>query len=122
MAQPVADRAVREADTVSRSDLVERFSRIGPAVVANLRGADPDRLVPWPAAEGVLPLTEALRIMLMEAAVHLLDVQRALSEEPAIPAGALRETVRLLGEIPDPVDLIEAATGRSELSPLPLLR
>ena len=65
---------------------------------------------------------ETLRIVLMEATVHLLDLQRALELAPDVPAAALGSTVRLLAEVTPAVELIEAATGRSATSPLPVLR
>jgi hypothetical protein len=70
----------------------------------------------------VITLVEALRLVLMEATVHLLDVQRALDHPPAVPPEALRDTVQLLAEVAPPIDFIEAATGRSTHSPLPVLR
>jgi len=65
---------------------------------------------------------EALRIVLMESVVHLLDVVNGLARAPEIPADALHETALLLAEVADPVRFIEAATGRSPDSPLPVLR
>jgi uncharacterized protein (TIGR03083 family) len=122
MAKPVAGHAVAEAQRVSRSELVERFSAIAPATVAGLRHADPDLLIAWPATDGYVPLSEALRIVLMEATVHLLDVLRALDRAPAVPEKAVRESVALLSELADPVDFVEAASGRTTVSPLPVLR
>jgi hypothetical protein len=68
-----------------------------------------------------MPLVEALRIVLLEATVHLLDVQRALDLPPDVPPEALRETSLLLAEIAPAVEFVEAATGRSARSPLPVL-
>jgi hypothetical protein len=65
---------------------------------------------------------EALRIVVLEATVHLLDVQRALGHPPAVPAQALQDTAQLLTELTPAVELIEAATGRSTQSPFPVLR
>jgi hypothetical protein len=79
-------------------------------------------LVTWPRTDGVVPLQEAVRIVLLESVVHLLDVLRALGREPAVDEGALRETAALLAELASPVEFIEAATGRNPRSPLPLLR
>jgi hypothetical protein len=54
--------------------------------------------------------------------VHLLDVQRALDHPPVVPTPALQDTVQLLAELAPAVEFIEAATGRSACSPLPVLR
>jgi hypothetical protein len=70
----------------------------------------------------VITLVEALRIVLMEATVHLLDLQRALDHPPVVPMQALQETVHLLAELAPAVEFVEAATGRSTHSPLPVLR
>ncbi|MGH4007470.1 MAG: hypothetical protein ACRDTH_04765 [Pseudonocardiaceae bacterium] len=58
----------------------------------------------------------------MEATVHLLDIQRALDHPPVVPPPALQATVQLLAELAPAIELIEAATGRSTHSPLPVLR
>jgi hypothetical protein len=58
----------------------------------------------------------------MESVVHLLDVLHALGRAPEVPADGLRETVHLLAEVAEPVSFVEAATGRSVGSPLPVLR
>ena len=54
--------------------------------------------------------------------VHLLDVLHGLGRDPRVPGSGLREVVHLLAEIAEPVVFIEAATGRSVRSPLPVLR
>ncbi|MGH3754190.1 MAG: hypothetical protein ACRDRP_16145 [Pseudonocardiaceae bacterium] len=46
----------------------------------------------------------------------------ALDHPPVVPTPALRDTVQLLAELAPAVELIEAATGRSTHSPLPVLR
>ena len=65
---------------------------------------------------------EATRIVLLESTVHLLDVLAALGRAPDVPATALREAAHLLAELADPVAFVEAATGRSSRSPLPVVR
>jgi uncharacterized protein (TIGR03083 family) len=122
MATMVADQAVADATQHTRGDLVDRFSVHGPRAVRRLRGAEAGMVVPWPASGAVVMLVEALRIVVMEATVHLLDVQRALGHLPTVPPGALNDTARLLTELAPAVELIEAAAGRSTHSPLPVLR
>jgi hypothetical protein len=70
----------------------------------------------------VLPLVEALRVVLLQATVHLLDVLRALDLPPDPPPTAMTDTALLLAEMAPPLDFIETATGRSTTSPLPVLR
>jgi hypothetical protein len=67
--------------------------------VAHLRGSD--------HAGG------SARIVLLEATVHLLDVQRALDHPPLVPSPALKDTAQLVAEVAPAVEFIEAATGRS---------
>lgn len=78
-------------------------------------------VVPWLASGGVMTLVEALRIVLLETTVHLLDVQRALDHQPGVPMQALQDTTHLLADLAPAVELIEAATGRSARSPFPVL-
>jgi len=122
MAQMVADQAISAAGQLTRSELVERFAVHGPRAVHQLRHAAATTLVPWPASGAVVMLSEAMRIVVMEATVHLLDVQRALEHRPFVPTAALSDTTHLLAELAPAVEFIEAATGRSTHLPLPLLR
>lgn len=77
---------------------------------------------PLTASGAVVTLGEALKIVLMEATVHLLDAQRALDHPLFVPALALKDTAQLLLELTSAVEFIEAASGRSTQSPLPVLR
>jgi len=122
MAATVADRAVAQAAQHSRQELVEGFAVQAPRAVDQLRRTRATLVVPWVASGAVLMLVEALRIVVLEATVHLLDVQRALRIAPAVPPAALTDTARLLAEIAPAVEFVEAATGRSTDSPLPVLR
>jgi len=122
MAEAVAGRARADAGRLSPEELTRRFSSVANQALNALRNAPPDMLVTWPRTDGVVPMQEAVRIVLLESAVHLLDVLRALGREPAVDEGALREVAALLAEVASPVELIEAATGRSPTSPFPLLR
>jgi uncharacterized protein (TIGR03083 family) len=122
MADTVADAAVQDAATHTRDTVISRFSRDGREALARIRTADPATSIPWPGSRRLTTLAEALRIVLMESVVHLLDVLRALDLPPRIPDPALRGTVQLLSELASAVDFVEAATGRSATSPLPVLR
>jgi len=121
-APAVADQAAREAAQHQPAELAERFTGLGPVVIRRLRTAKPDLVVPWPPAPSGVMLGEGLRIVLLEATVHLLDVQRALGQPPELPDTALARTASLLAEMAPGVELIEVATGRSATSPFPVLR
>lgn len=120
-AKTTADAAVREASEHTRAHLVDRFTVHGSRALHGLRKAEATMVVPWPTSGDLMTLVEALRIVLLEATVHLLDVQYALDHPPAVPMQALLDTVHLLAELAPAVELIEAATGRSTHSPLPVL-
>lgn len=120
-APAIADRDVQEAARHTRAELVGRFVTHFPGAVAHLRAGRSDLIIPW-VGVAVLPLVEALRLLLMEATVHLLDVLRALDLPPDLPPAATTDTALLLAEMAPPVDFIEAASGRSTTSPFPVLR
>ena len=121
MATQVEDHAVALAAQVGRPGLVAFFAEAGPRGIAALCERPADGLLLWPAS-GVTTWGEATRIVLLESTVHLLDVLDALGRAPDVPAAALRGTAHLLAELADPVAFVEAATGRSASSPLPVLR
>jgi uncharacterized protein (TIGR03083 family) len=119
-ADVIAGHALSQAAGNPAEVFVDRFGAGGPAAVEALRAADPAAPVPW--ATFAVTLAEVLRIAVMEASVHLLDLQRALGQPPVVPADALAVTVRLLAEVAPAVEFIEAATGRTETMPLPVIR
>jgi uncharacterized protein (TIGR03083 family) len=121
MAGTVADGAVTDAAAHTRRELADRFRVHGPRALNRLRHTKATAAGPWPHSGAVITPVEALRIVLLEATVHLLDIQRALDHPPAVPKRALQDTVQLLAELAPAVELIEAATGRSPHSPLPVM-
>lgn len=121
-AAEVADGAVRSATETGPGGLRRIFTHDAPHAVEVLREHDCTDRVPWPAATGVTTWGEAVRIVLLESTVHLLDVLDALGRTPDVPASALRETAHLLVEMADPVSLVETATGRTSSALFPLLR
>jgi mycothiol maleylpyruvate isomerase-like protein len=100
------------------AQMVEQFAGAGPRAIADARRLG-DVTVDY-FGQAVLSLREAVAIGVMEATVHLFDLQRALGVAPEAPAGALSLTVALLSEMSPPVELIEAATGRGA-TPFPVL-
>lgn len=121
MASRVAHDAVSRA-VRPRATLVACYADDGQRAIAALRSRQPTSLIAWPGVAGVTTWVQALRIVLMESVVHLLDVADALACAPEIDEAALRETSHFLTDIADPVRLIEAASGRSSTSPFPVLR
>lgn len=122
MAEQVAHAATATAADLDRAGLRALYTDEGPRAIAALREHAAGSLTPWPGADAVTTWAEAIRIVLMESAVHLLDVLDTLNLPAEVPAAALQDTVHLLAEIAEPTSFIEAATGRSEHSPLPVLR
>jgi uncharacterized protein (TIGR03083 family) len=120
MADATADQAVADAAQHSRGELVERFAAHAPLAMTKLRAARPTLVVPW--GPFVATIEEVARMAVMEATVHLLDLQRALGQQPDVPAEALQDTTQFLAAVASPVAFIEAAAGRSQDSPLPVLR
>lgn len=115
-AETIAEQAA--SAKIAPTELVARFQVDGPRAIAALHEARPGLIVPFPGAGAVLPISEALRIVLLEATVHLLDVLRALGQKPDLPEAALADCARLLADVAPPVEFIEAATGRAEWSPV----
>ena len=122
MADQVADTAVAVAAQVGRPGLIAHFVDTGPRGIAALSERPADGLVPWPGAGAVTTWVEAVRVVLLESTVHLLDVLDGLGRAPDVPAEALRDTAHLLADLADPVAFVDAATGRSSASPLPVVR
>jgi uncharacterized protein (TIGR03083 family) len=125
MAEQVADSVVSLAAGLGRPAFVALFADDGPRAIAALRGQAPDARLHWPGVQVMTTWVEAVRIVLMESVVHLLDVLDvldALDRPPDVPAAGLRETAHLLADLADPVEFIDAATGRSATVPLPVLR
>ena len=100
--------------------LVDQFADTGAKAIAAARELGPVAVDYY--GQAVLGVGEAARIGIMEATVHLLDLQRALGAEPDVPAAALTTCATLLAQVADPIAFVEAATGRSTDSPLPVIR
>jgi hypothetical protein len=92
----------------------------GPQAIATARRLGP--VVVDYFGRAMLPLEEAVSIGILEATVHLLDLQRALGAPPELPVAGVEHTVALLAQMAPPVDFIELATGRSTAALFPVLR
>jgi uncharacterized protein (TIGR03083 family) len=114
-----AARAREDAAKYSTAELVEQFASAGPQAIVTARQLGPVAVDYF--GQAILRLDEAVSIGIMEATVHLLDLQRALGQTPNVPAEGLAHTTALLAEMAPPVDFIEAATGRSAADLFPVL-
>lgn len=114
-----AARSREEAAKYSTAELVEQFAVAGPQAITTARELG-DVAVDY-YGQAVLHLDAVVSIGVMEATVHLLDLQNALGQAPDVPSSGLTQTAALLAEMAPPVTFIEAATGRSTTSPFPVL-
>jgi uncharacterized protein (TIGR03083 family) len=119
-ADRVAAAAREDAATYPPAQMIEQFAVTGPQAIATARQLGP-AVVDY-FGRAMLALEEAVSIGILEATVHLLDLQRALGIPPNLPAAGVEHTVRLLAEMAPPVDFIELATGRSSVALFPVLR
>jgi uncharacterized protein (TIGR03083 family) len=119
-ADQVAAGARQDATRYSTAQMIEQFASTGPLAIATARQRGPVVVDYFGLA--MLRLDEAVSIGIMEATVHLLDLQRALDRSPDVPADGLAHTVAVLTQMAPPVDLIEVATGRSTAALFPILR
>ncbi|MEU1289315.1 maleylpyruvate isomerase N-terminal domain-containing protein [Kitasatospora sp. NPDC005856] len=117
IAHTAADQVAEAAEPAV---LVARFGVEGPAALDGLADLPPGVAVAHPLL-GSVTVGALGEVALMEATVHLLDLIAAVGGPP--PAeGALDFTRALLARVADPVDFIEAATGRSAAAVLPVIR
>lgn len=115
----VAAGAREDAAKYSTAQMIDQFAGTGPRAIAAARQLGPVVVDYFGLAK--LRLEEAVSIGILEATVHLLDLQRALGRPPAVPVEGLTHTAALLAQMAPPVDFIEAATGRGPTGLFPLL-
>jgi hypothetical protein len=106
----VAAGAREDAETYSAAQMVEQFAGTGSRAIAAARRLGP--VVVDYFGRGVLRMEEAVSIGILEATVHLLDLQHALGVAADVPATGLAQTTAVLVDMTPSVDFIEAATGR----------
>lgn len=119
----IRQEAITSADGQAHAELVAQFDVVAPDVLAELRTRDLTRHIDY-GGLGTVPIAEALRIALMEAVVHYLDMADALDLEVPGPLAGLpvRDTATLLAGTADPVGFIELAAGRGSAEVFPVLR
>jgi uncharacterized protein (TIGR03083 family) len=116
----VAVGAREDAATYTPAQMIEPFSETGPQAITTARQLG--SVVVDYFGRAMLALAEAVSIGILEATVHLLDLQHALELPPDVPLAGLEHTVGLLAALAPPVDFIELATGRSQVEVFPVLR
>jgi uncharacterized protein (TIGR03083 family) len=119
-ADRVAAAAREDAATYPPAQMIEQFAVTGPQAIATARLLGP--VVVDYFGRAMLALEEAVSIGILEATVHLLDLQRALDLRPDVPSAGVEHTVGLLAQMAPPVDFIELATGRTSAALFPVLR
>jgi hypothetical protein len=115
----VAQNGRDDAQKYTLEQLVGQFATTGPEAIATARELGEVTVDYFGRA--VLPLAEAVSIGILEATVHLLDVQRALGQTPDVPATGLDHSAGVLARIAPPIDFIEASTGRASTDLFPVL-
>ena len=115
----VAADARANATRYSTAQMVEQFAGTGPRAIAAARQLGP--VVVDYFGHAMLRLDEAVSIGILEATVHLLDLQRALGEPPDVPVEGLTHSAVILAQMAPAIDFIEVATGRSTTELFPVL-
>jgi uncharacterized protein (TIGR03083 family) len=119
MRDKVAAGAREDAARYSTAQMVEQFAGTGPRAIAAARQLGP--VVVDYFGRALLRLDEAVSIGILEATVHLLDLQRSLGQPPDVPVEGLTHTAVVLVQMTPPVEFIEAATGRRTTDLFPVL-
>jgi uncharacterized protein (TIGR03083 family) len=117
LAARVAVSAVEEASANGPTELVARFD--DATDVCARAGRHADDSVDY-FGRGIATVSAAVSLRVVEAAVHLLDLQDALGRDKSVSTEAAAETSAFLLELVDPVDFLEVATGRSRESVFPV--
>ncbi|MDH6281539.1 maleylpyruvate isomerase family mycothiol-dependent enzyme [Prescottella agglutinans] len=116
----LAEMVRQIAADVDRATLVERFDTELPEAFERLTGLSRETVIPHPILESV-SLGAFLDMAIMEATVHWLDVIDAVGG-PAPEEAALERARDVLAAVADPLAFVEAASGRSSRTVLPVMR
>jgi uncharacterized protein (TIGR03083 family) len=109
-ADGIAERATREAQTLTPDGAVTRFTE--SAEILRATPMSSQTVVSYPVV-GSTTLAVVAEVALMEATVHLLDLADAVGGvQPSDPA--IAATRDLLIAVPDPIAAVEALAGRAE--------
>jgi uncharacterized protein (TIGR03083 family) len=109
--QATAERAVDDGAKSTPEQMIAAWTEVGPPALQAARALG-DAVVDY-LGLARLRIDDVLAIGVVEATVHLFDLQRALGVRPSAPPEALGLTTSVLTAMADPVGFIEAATGRT---------
>jgi hypothetical protein len=111
-ADGIAERATSDATTLTPDDAVTRFTEC--AEILRATPMSKETVISYPIV-GTTTLAVVAEIALMEATVHLLDLDDAVGGvQPSHQA--LAATRDLLISVPDPIAAIEVLAGRADPS------
>ncbi|NKR43388.1 maleylpyruvate isomerase family mycothiol-dependent enzyme [Rhodococcus hoagii] len=116
----LAEMVRQTAADVDRDTIVERFETELPDAFERLTGLSRDTVIAHPILESV-SLGAFLDMAIMEATVHWLDVIDAVGGPEPEPM-ALERARDVLAAVADPLEFVEAASGRSTGAVLPVMR
>lgn len=116
----LAEMVRRIAADSDRATVVERFGSELPDVFGRLTGLNRATVIAHPILESV-SLGAFLDMAIVESTIHWLDVVDAVGG-PAPESAALERARDVLVGVPDPVEFIEAASGRSNRPVLPVMQ
>jgi uncharacterized protein (TIGR03083 family) len=118
-ADEVARVAVRFAAETDDAGLVELFCEPRMEVLAAVAVLAPEMVLA--SIAGPVRLHSYLVTRIVEATVHLLDLQHALGAEVVVPEPALLRTVQVLVRLIPSASFIDLATGRGTDPVFPVL-
>ena len=118
-ADQVARTAVRFAADTGDAGLADLFGKPATEVLATAAALGPTTVLA--SIAGPIQLHSYLVTRIVEATVHLLDLQHALDAGTMVPEPALLRTVRVLVQLIPSASFIDLATGRSTDPVFPVL-
>jgi hypothetical protein len=110
---------MRFAAETGAAGLVDFFGEPRIEVLAAAAAQAPERALA--SIAGPIRLHSYLVTRIVEATVHLLDLQHALGAEVVVPETALRRTVQVLVRLIPSASFIDLATGRGADPVFPVL-
>ncbi|MDV8070832.1 maleylpyruvate isomerase N-terminal domain-containing protein [Rhodococcus sp. IEGM 1366] len=120
MHEQLAEIVRQMAADVDRESIVKRFDIDLPESFERLTGLSRATVIAHPMLESV-SLGAFLDMAILESTVHWLDVVAAVGGPEPEPM-ALERAREVLAAVPDPLAFVEAATGRSHVAVLPVMR
>lgn len=120
MHEQLAEIVRQMAAGVDREAIVKRFDIELPEAFERLTGLSRATVIAHPMLESV-SLGAFLDMAILESTIHWLDVVAAVGG-PEPESMGLERARDVLAAVPDPRAFVEAATGRSRVAVLPVMR